>query len=249
LPNFADWWFLFKRSVKTTEKQSLAETCEIVLNSMWFLEDKIAEKLRKKGDPLDPCHSFVLAYFRRNIVYLQSTYILSSMGFIHPSINLQRTVYETMLRSYFFIVNPKEANQYYAHLRTDEEEKFLKSRKRYSQWFLADKLFKSETKDAHRLFYKHLCISAHAEIKGLLKDFPKYDEKGIEDNLKVVLSLSYGNIQVVSEAFLELYDESLKKFIKEILVRIAQLTKSKPAFEPDKDRWASKLRFTKSIEI
>lgn len=243
MPNLADWWFLFKRSVKTTEKyQSLAEMCETVLNSMWFIEDKITEKLREKGEPLDPPHSFVLAYFRRNTIYLQSSYILNSMGFIHPTISLHRTIYETILRSYFFVVNPEEAEQYYTHLRTDEEEEFLKSKKRYAHWFLADKLFKPETKDAHRIFYKKLCISAHAEIKGLLNDFPKYDENEIEDKLKTFLSLAYENIQIVTEAFLELLDTPLRNFINQVLKEITELTKSKPAFRPDKEKWVSKLK-------
>ena len=167
------------------------------------------------------------------------------MGFSHPSISLQRTAYETILRSYLFIVNPKEADLYYSNLQTDEEERFLRKRRFYGHSYLSNALFKPKTKDKHRTFYKKLSISSHAEIRGLLKDFPYYIEKEIEDKLNTILNLAYGNIQMVTEEFLDLLDIAIKRIIKEILKGIIELTKSKPLFEPDKDVYSSKLRLKK----
>lgn len=247
LPILTDWKFLLKRVERTTERyKNLTEMCETVLDSMWLMDDKIFEELQEKGEEVLPySHFFVWAYFRRNIVYLYSSYILGSMGFSHPSISLQRTVYETILRSYLFIVDPKEGDLYYSKLQTDEEEKFLRKRKFYGHSYLSDKLFTPKTKDKHRTFYNKLCVSAHAEIRGLLKDFPDYIEKEIEDRLKTILNLAYGNMQMMAEAFLDLLDISLKGIIKEILKGIIELTKSKPLFEPDKDIYFSKLRLKK----
>ena len=213
---------------------------------MWLIHNKILEKVREKGEVLPPSHAFVSAYFRRNMVYLHSSYILGSMGFSHPSISLQRTVYETILRSYLFIVNPKEANLYYSKLQTDEEEKFLRKRRFYGHSYLINELFKPKTKDKHRTFYKKLSISAHAEIKGIFLDFPDYREKEIEDRLRTILSLAYGNIQMMAEEFLDLLDIALKRIIKEVLKEIVESLERKiPLFEPDKDVYFSKLRLKK----
>jgi len=168
------------------------------------------------------------------------------MGFSHPSICLQRTVYETILKGYLFIVNPEEADLYYSKLQTNEEEKFLKKRRFYGHSYLVNELFEPKTKHKHRRLYKELCISAHAEIKGTLLDFPRYTEKEIGDRLKMFLSLAYGNIQMVAEDFLYLLDAPLKRITKGILEKIVEsLERQVPLFEPDRDVYSSKLRLKK----
>jgi len=240
-----DWEFYLERVGETTAKlKALTERCEVIIKSMWLIENRLGQDLAKRGEDLSPSESFILAYFRRNIVYLQSAYILTSIGFVHPSRCLQRVVYETILRGYFFIVNPKEAENYYSHLRTEKEEEFLGKRKRYGHSFLCKKLFQPKTQINHRTLYKELCVSSHAEIKGLLVDFPIYDEKAVEDKLKMILSLSYGNIQMIAEEFLELFDSSLKKIMKIALKEIIDgIERQVPLFEPDTITFSSKIRF------
>lgn len=247
MPIPKDWDFLLERVKKTEEKfRNLTEMCETIFKFMWYMDGKIWEKAKKIGTPLPNVESFVAAYYRRNMIYLQSAYILASMCFSYPSMSLQRTVYETILRGYLFIVDPKEANLYYLNLRTDKEEEFLRSRKWYGHKFLSDRLFEIEMGKKHRTFYKELCISSHAEIKGTLHDFPKYTEKDVKDRLRVILSLSYGNIQMMTEAFYDFLDSSLRGTIKDALKEILESMRGQvPLFEPNKKKYSSQIKLKK----
>ena len=210
---------------------------------MWFLEGKIVEISQKENRELPPQKSFILAYFRRNTVYLNASYLLGAMGFNNPSRNVQRTVYETILRGYYFLVEPEEANQYYSVLRTNQEKPFLRRRKHYGHILLCQKLFKQETIELFKKIYELFCISAHAEINGVLLDFPEYDKESIEDRLKLVLSLAFGNIQLLTELFFDSLNQELKTFVSEVLEEIViTLGKQVPLFEPDKEKYQSKLR-------
>lgn len=239
-----DWRFFFERVKRTMQTfGALVEKSETALKAMWAVENRIMEISKKKGKMLSPSQSFVLSYFRRNTVYLHASHVLGTMAFSHPTVNLQRTVYETILRGYLFIVDPEEATLYYSNLRTDKEEHFLKQREFYGHSYLCKRLFKAENKEAHRKLYRALCISSHAEIKGLLLDFPAYREKEVEDRLRITLSLSYGNLQMVTEMFFGSLDSALKTGIKDILKEIViSLENQVPLFEPNLDAHASKLR-------
>jgi hypothetical protein len=177
------------------------------------------------------------------VIFLNASYILGAIGFYNPSRNVQRTVYETILRGYYFLVEPQEADLYYSALGTDQEKSFLARRSYYGHKFLRRKLFKDDTIEIHKKLYYLFCISAHAEIKGLLRDFPEYNEESIEDRLKLVLSLAFGNIQMVTELFLDSLNQNLKDFVREVLKEIVIiLGKQIPLFEPDKEKYQSKLR-------
>lgn len=242
-----DWRFLLGRVERTKKTFSkLTDACETALKIMWLLEKEIMETAKKTGKMLSPSQTFVLSYSRRNAVYLQSSFILAAMAFSHPAISLQRTVYETILRGYLFVVDPTEASLYHSALRTDKEERFLREREYYGHTYLCKRLFKAGSIELHRRFYKELCVSAHAEIKGLLVGFPEYREKQVEDRLEIISSLSYGNLQMVTEMFLDSLDSALKKVIRNILKEIViSLGNKVPLFEPDSDVYASKVKLRK----
>jgi len=113
------------------------------------------------------------------------------MGFVDPSANLQRTIYETILRGYLFIVKPDEADLYHSNLGTRKEETFLRKRRFYGHSSLREQLFEPATQERHRRFYKELCIPAHAEIKGLFLDFPEYSKKQIDDRFRVLPTATF----------------------------------------------------------
>ncbi len=128
-----DWKFLFERVKKTVETfNELTGKCETTLRTMWLIEDEIMKLAKERGKVLTAQKTFVLAYFRRNTIYLQASYVISAMAFSSPSVNVQRTVYETILRGYLFIIIPAEARLYYDNLGTVKEEDFLKSRRFYA---------------------------------------------------------------------------------------------------------------------
>ena len=199
-------------------------------------------KMKGNGLQLPPLDSFILAYFLRNTIYLHSSYVLASMGFVWPSMNLQRTVYETILRSYFFIVNPEEAALFYENLQTETYPSFMKKRHYYAHSYLCEQLYEQNSQGKERRFYEMLCVSAHAEFRGLLLDFPAQNKAEIEDRLRMVLMLSYGNIQMFAELFLDRFNEALRKLTIAILRKIVASNENQiPLFEPDKASYSSKL--------
>ena len=213
------------------------------IKAMWFLEDKLAKISIKKKQELPPQKSFNLAFFRRNTVYLQASYLLGSIGFNNPSRNIQRTVYETILRGYYFLIEPEEAKQYHSALGTDQEKEFLWSRKHYGHSFLTEKLFKEETISSYKRVYELFCISSHAEIKGLSLDFPKFSEENIEDRLQLVLSLAFGSIQLITELFFDSISQELKTIVSKVLEEIViTLGEQVPLFEPNKETYQSRIR-------
>lgn len=235
------WGHWFERARKTKEELgALDELCETALKTMWQIDRKLGDSARKRGEILLPNQAFVWGYFRRNITYLHSAHILACLGFISPTENLLRTVYETVLRSYLFIVSPTEAEQYYSVLGTGKEEDFRQ--KHFGFKILKKELFKPDTAEVHTKFYRKLCESAHPGIKGTLKDFPSASKNQIEDKLKLLAMLSYGNVEMLTECFLELFDDSLKKDARAILFGIVNTIQEISQFEPDKDAYARTLR-------
>jgi hypothetical protein len=225
---------------------NLSQTCELSLLGMRFIENELTKIAKEKSKVFSPSQAFVTSYFRRNTSYLQSAYIIGAMSFFGPSINNQRTVYEAILRGYLFIVNPDEANKYHDNLAPEKVENFLRSRNYYSHKWLCEELFDLKRQKQQRRFYGVLCESAHAEIKGLFLDFPRYNEKQIEDALKIILMLSYGNIQMVSEMFLSSFNNILKNIVRDILKGImASVGNQIPLFEPNKKGFDSKIKLKK----
>ncbi len=127
---------------------------------------------------------FVSIYYQRNIIYLQSSHILTCIGFINPSANLNRTICETLQRGYLFTVEPKEADDYYQVLEQEKEHLYHVQK---GPSYIRRKIYSPETEKQEKDFYGQLCISAHADIKGAALDYPKYLPNRIEDNLSVIL--------------------------------------------------------------
>lgn len=95
--------------------------------------------------------------------------------------------------------------------------------------------------ESHKKSYEALCISAHANIKGVNLDYPKYLENRIEDSLKLILNLVYGNIQMMAECFADYLDVETKIVVKESMESIAKVLRSIPLFEPTKQVYQSKI--------
>lgn len=178
-------------------------------------------------------------YYKRNIIYLQSSHALACIGFIDPSSNLNRTVYETLLRGYLFTVDQKESEEYFKVIGTKKEEQY-KFNKGAS--YLRRKLYTPPTREKHKQLYKRFCISAHADIKGAALDYPDYLSHRIINNLKMILFLTYGNIQMMTECFFVFLDPKTRSIIKLSLKDIASILGAVPSFEPDEELYLSKIK-------
>lgn len=168
------------------------------------------------------------------------------MGFIDPSLNLNRTVFETILKGYLFIVDHSEADEYYhaikRAIKNKEEETYSVSR---GVSYLRKKLYTPAMSEEHKSFYKLLCISAHSDIRGAMQDYPKYLPDRIRANLDLTLMLMYGNIQMMAESFFDFLNPNTKAYIKEAMENIAFDVGNVPLFEPNIEPYASKLKLKK----
>jgi hypothetical protein len=224
-----------------TSLAEMNQACEDTIKSMWLINSQIFDTVRASlgMKKLPNYQAFVSVYYKRNIIYLQSSHALACIGFIDPSSNLNRTVFETILRSYLFVVEHEEADRYFQVIDTAEEESY-KIKKGVT--YLRGKMYSPKTSEQLRNLYKELCISAHPNIKGAALDYPEYLPHRIEDNLKMIQSLTYGNIQVMAECFLDFLSSLTRKIIKASMERIASTLKAVPTLEPDKDSYSEKIR-------
>jgi hypothetical protein len=103
-----------RRTFKTYPE--LTRVCRTILDSMWNMKSELKDTIRTNWGPkeLPPYQQFVSIYFFKNMIYLRPIYLLGSEGSCSPAFDLQRTVYESILRGYFFIVNEDEANLFYS---------------------------------------------------------------------------------------------------------------------------------------
>lgn len=237
-------WVDYLNNINKTINRSpvLNQTCEDTIKAMNLVNAKMLDAVLKQwGKRKLPNHQvFVSIYYKRNISYLQSSYVLTSIGFIDPSLNLNRTVFETLLREYLFIVDPEEAEEYFQVIGTENEDSYHRNK---GAKYMRTKLYSDEMDRKMRRLYKTLCISSHPDIRGAALGYPNYSLTMINDNFNTILSLMYGNIQVLVESFYSFLTSELNEIVKTTLENIAFATKHIPLFEPDKQSFSANLRF------
>jgi hypothetical protein len=237
------WEDYLERVNRTIKSLALMnQICENTIKGMWFINSGIFDmvKVHWGKRELPNYQVFVSVFYKRNTIYLQSSHALSCIGFIDPSSNLNRTTYETLMRGYLFTVEPKEAEEYFKVIGTKEEESYQFKK---GASFLRKKLYTDTTSEKHKNLYKMLCISAHPDIKGAARDYPEYLSNRIENNLKMILCLIYGTIQMMAECFTNFLDMKTKAVIKGSMEDIASTLGSVPLFEPDKEPYSSRIKF------
>lgn len=247
--SYSDIWKGYSQRTRRTAKKSpeLTQLCSRVLESMWHLRNKLGLCAHARGKKLPPYQQFVSIYFQRNITYLLGAYLLACGSLSEPSRDLQRTIWETILRGYFFIVNKKEANLLYSLMEgtiKPEERNALRKRKYWTFNFLIGKLYTKETRKSCKKLYGRLSRSSHPSIMAAFIDL-QYSSEMVEDCLNLILALAYGNIQMMAEGFFDLLDNDLKGAIRTTLRDIADAQKEITIFEPDKKIHLSKIKLRK----
>lgn len=248
--SYSNVWKANFQRVNLTAKTfpELTQLCCRVLESMWHIRDKWGRLVRAQKRKLPPYQQFVSIYFQRNITYLLGAHLLACGSLCEPSRDLQRTIYETILRGYFFIVRKKEANLMYSLVEDTlkpEERDTLRKKKYWPFRTLIAELYTKETrKSAKKLYEDILSRSSHPSIRAAFIDL-KYSSQNVEDCLNMILALSYGNIQMMAEGFFNSLDNELKDIIKTTLKDIADAQKEITIFEPDKKILSSKIKLKK----
>lgn len=232
-----------KRTIITFPE--LTRVCSDALASMWVMKNELEAILKPRAEAreeLPPYQQFVSIYFFRNMAYLRGAYMLACEGSCGPSRDLQRTSYETILRSYLFMVDKNEADLLYSYIEGNANaRKILRKRNFYPINFLRSKLYTPPSRKSHKKVFEELSRFSHPTIQAAISDL-LHSSKNVEDCLKMILALIYGTVQVLVEGFFDLLDEDLKATAKETLEKIADFLKEVPLFEPDQKRWSSKIR-------
>jgi hypothetical protein len=235
-----------RKAKETTDLfPKLTFICESSLASMWRMKGEWKTMILSKwGKELPPHQKWVSIYFFRNMTYLRAAYLLAREGSCGASSDLQRTAYETILRGYLFIVDEEEAKLHASIIEDTlkpEEKETLRKRKYYPFDLLLEKLYMPKSRKPHQRTFHELSRFSHPSIRGVFTDI-RYSEKEIENCLKLILALTYGTVQMMTEGFFELLDDRIKETIKATLKSIASFLHEVPLFEPDKEGLTSKIR-------
>lgn len=215
--------------------------CEDAINSMKQIDEKVyADVIKNWGYKQLPNERvFAMVFYKRNMSYLQSAYILASIGFVGPSSNVTRTAFETLLRHYLFIVEKQEAAEYFQVIGTPQEYKYHREK---GMSYMRQKLYSAERGKVLKELYSILCTFSHPDIKGSNLDYPNYTIKQVEDILRTILYQIYGNIEAFAESFYSLLEVPSKELIKQALENISFDNGHVPTIEPDVEPYASQIR-------
>ena len=220
---------------------TLNQTCESTIKLMYHNDALLLNAVKKQwgAKKLSNHQIFVSIFYKRNILYLQSSHALACIGFVDPSHNLNRTVFETLLREYLFIVDPAEADEYYNAIGKPNEFSYHSSK---GMKYMRQKLYRSQMNSQMKNMYSQLCTSSHPDIKGAAVNYPRYPENLVRDNLMTILSLAYTNMETMAECFMDFLDSNLKESIRNGMENIASETNTIPTLEPDKEEYAQKIK-------
>jgi hypothetical protein len=226
------WEFYDDLRDKVTEENIEAiSNCEIVFEEIWDLFNQIIDEINLETQQyglLEADEQFVYLYFIRNVAYLLSSYKLHSQGLMNPARNLQRTVYEQILRSHLFIKYPDEAQLLYNFVESEEgsneKEEYGKEIRKFprSYWsvtrYMLPKLYDDESIQAQKTFYDIASRYSHPHFESLHTDFGVIEN--MEDDLKVLLLFSFSAIEVFHLLFKKKLTSSLNSKVDTLLTLI-----------------------------
>jgi hypothetical protein len=243
------FWMFHSQRLEATEKKypKLNQLCLNSLDSMWKINQECGRRVtaRSRGTQIPAVEQCVSIYYQRNITYLRAAYLLASVSLTEPTANVLRTIYETILRGYFFIVRNDEADLMCAKIEqkiSNEDKDRLRKRKYWPFRFLIGELYTEKTKKSAKLLFEDfLSRSSHPSVRSAMVDF-NYSGESVNDKLNLITMLSYGNIQMLAECFFDYFTDELKLLIKNSLFNIADFYKEVPVFEPDKPLFFDKIR-------
>lgn len=222
----------------------LVKQCGTAIANQWKLKNLLdAELFKTMRGTLPPNQQLVSIYFGRNAIYLRTSFMLAQEGSVSPCYDLFRTVFETITRSYLFALDPKSADLMYKDIEgkiTPLETKELK--RKYDFGYCSKQLWVTNRNSMDNL-YRLLCRFSHPSIRSANIDW-KYSVNSVKDCLQMVLSLSFGTIQVLMEAFPNYVKNDFKNLCRDSLGAMADQLKYVPIFVPDSKSLKPKMVIT-----
>ncbi len=225
---------------------NLVKACSDAIVNQWKLKNLLGQELRDTvNEELPANQQLVSIYFGRNAIYLKASFLLAQEGSISPCYDLLRTIYETITRAYLFSLDQESAKLMLKAINesiTPLEKKELNETRYFGFDYCSQRLFDKELHNFDKL-YRHLCRFSHPSITSANKDW-EYSANLVEDCLKMILSLSFGNIQILMEAFSEYVKDRFKDLCRDSLEAIADQLGFTPVFTPDSQLLKPRMEIT-----
>lgn len=97
------WEIIESYEKESIERIGIIDAVETILQNLWT-SVALSESIFDKYTPQLSSELFITTYYIRNISYFVGSYQLAKQGLVIPSHNLQRTILETLIKGYMFIV-------------------------------------------------------------------------------------------------------------------------------------------------
>jgi len=122
-----NYWDILQQYKKDTETifPEYIQTIETSLSYSWLLQGRIMKLLSNTGE-LPPYKQFINVYYLRNIHYLTSAFNSAIINQCSSSRDLQRTIFETIVRGYLMIVDNSVANKMYIFIVANNKDKTIR---------------------------------------------------------------------------------------------------------------------------
>lgn len=112
------WTVIEEREREIQERLDVLDVVEEVLQEMW-ISCKLIIDFNKNKKFNNSSELLINTYYFRNYQYLFSSYELGKKGFTMPSHNLQRTVLESIIKGYIFILNKDISDKFFITTSAD----------------------------------------------------------------------------------------------------------------------------------
>jgi len=241
----------FRTRVERTRANfpSLVKVCSEVIAFQWKIRNLFGMRVKKPGSGESlPHQQFIMIYFARNAIYLRAAFALAQEGSTSPCYDLLRTVFETIVRGYLFALAPDEAKLMYGYIKnalTSEQQKDLKRKGFFDFDYNLKRLWDDKDGDKINEVYRQLCRFSHPSVLGAELDW-RYSKDSVKDCLRMTSSLSFGNIQVLMEAFPDHIKGKARDICRDALVMVRNELRFSPLFTPSSSEFQPRMEIQES---
>lgn len=194
---------------------------------------KRATELKKTKTYISGSPAISHLYILKILHFFIAHYNLMKSGTIMASYAPLRTIYESILKTYLGIIEPKLGDLNYQNemknsLSIEEKEelhKKMKSKQFLKTSFIEIKLYSEDTRKSARNFYKEICEFVHPSIKSLACCYELKEETFI-DSGKLGIGLTLSAFILI----FELHEDYIRKSYKK---RFLKLSANYPTLIPE----------------
>jgi len=239
LKTFEDLFIDYRKLAKLNNEKLVFYYDTIKLMHQIIQDVNRVNFLQYKKNPknLTQIDSILQIYEIRILHYFMAHYWLIKKGVIYSSYMPLRSIYESILRIYFILIN-KNLNNLIIKIELGE----INDHCTFKTSNIEKKIYDSLTQKKVRQFYQSLCIFTHPNIDSAESSFV-YKEEPFFDSYMVGLLLAYSNLIMI----FELYNSKIKtKYRLKVLNSLNKFSyyfdEKFPNFIPSKNNVSIKIK-------